>query len=539
MGTESSEYIAGRKLQNDLAAFCNKAAESFDAFDFLNGPANEMRELCKNVIHPFNIAVFGRMKTGKSTLINALVGKSLAVTGVEEATATINVLAHSDTPGTFVAHWKDAPPETFPLSSLQADWNGKTDEVLARVKRVSFLELFSNAESLKLCEITDTPGTGSEESVHEDVTQNFLAATEKQGRRADAIIYVLPVGRESDLDNLETYRKNNCLPGSDPYNSVAVLHKWDPTFWENGGDMDDIKEKATRLKDAMSMMVADVIPVSAPLALAADEAPDEFWDGILDICRSMKWEELKRLVRRNEKWDCDDARMDIRNKYSLPWSSFQIIVREISKHIDECTDVSSVRNRIRRLSGIENLKEFLDKNFFQRSELIRQKQTYNEILRIKAAAYSLIDQRLEDLEKDRKAWNRLFHDGKYDGDNQMERWIAQRRCACNEESDSLKHSYNDVDKTFINSKIRERIEDADRLEWAEKMLEQGRFFTPEEVETLKQVFIRLSIGNEVDGPSGKEVSALYKRMASLSNHVYSEVRDNASWVMQRLSLVLQ
>ncbi len=540
MRDESSEYIAGRKLQNDFAAFCNKAAESFDAFDFLNGPASEMRKLCKNVIHPFNIAVFGRMKAGKSTLINALVGKSLAVTGVEEATATINVLSHSDTPGTFVAHWKDAPPETFPLASLQSDWNGKTDDVLARVKRVSFLELFSDAESLKLCEITDTPGTGSEASVHEDVTQSFLAATEKQGRRADAIIYVFSsVGRESDLSNLETYRKNNCLPGSDPYNSVAVFHKWDPIFWENGGDMNDIRAKAARLKDVMSAVVADVIPVSGPLALAAVEASDAYWNRLLDFCRSKKWEELERLISRDEKWDRDDTRKDIRTTYSLPWASFQIIVREISKNIDECMDVASVRNRILRLSGIQNLKTFLDENFFKRGELIRQKQTYNEILRIKTAAYSLIERRIETLEKDHKAWEKLFRDGKYDGDLQMARWIAQRRYECVEESDSLKHSYADVDRTFINSEIRERIEDADNLAWAESMLAQGRFFTTSEVQTLKQVFLRLSIGNEGARPGDEEVYALYENVANLSNHVQSSVRDNASRIMQRLSMFLQ
>ena len=539
MNEEKSEYIAGRKLQSDFAAFCNKAADSFDAFDFLNGPANEMRELCKSVIHPFNVAVFGRMKTGKSTLINALVGRSLAVTGVEEATATINVLAHSDAPGTFVAHWKDSPPESFPLEALQSDWNGKTSDVLERVRRVSFLELFSDAESLKLCEITDTPGTGSEESVHEDVTQNFLAATEKQGRRADAIIYVFPpVGRESDADNLDTYRKNNCLPGSDPYNSVAVLHKWDHIFWENGGDMADIQAKAARLRTAMSTMVADVIPVSAPLALAAVEAPDEFWIRVLDVCRSTEWTDLERLISRDGKWDRDDSRRDLRKIYSLPWPSFQIIVREVSRHIDECEDVSSARKRVLILSGIQNLKLFLDANFFKRGELIRQKQTYNEILRIKKNAYSLIERRMGKLEKDRRAWDKLFNDGRYDGDNLMAAWISQRRSECIEESDSLKRSYVDVDRTFINSEIRERIEDADNLAWAESMLAQGRFFTASEVQTLKDVYVRLAIGKG-DETSEEDVYALYEKMANLSNQVHSSVRDNASRIMQRLSMILR
>ena len=540
MATENSEYAAGRKLQSDFAAFCDKAAKSFDAFDFLNGAANELRELRKSVIHPFNVAVFGRMKTGKSTLINALVGRSLVVTGVEEATATVNVLTYSDNKSSFVAHWKDAPPESFPLDALQSDWSGKTEDVLARVKRVSYLELFSDVESLKLCEITDTPGTGSEESVHEDVTQNFLAATEKQGRRADAIIYVFPpVGRESDIGNLETFRVNNCLPGSDPYNSVAVLHKWDHIFWENGGNMGDIQAKAMRLKEVMSQLVADVIPVSAPLALAAAEAPDEFWIRILNVCRSMEWQELERLLNRDGKWDRDDSRRELRKLYSLPWPSFQIIVREISRHIDECTNVPSVRNRVLLLSGIQNLKVFLDANFFKRGELIRQKQTYNEILRIKNDAYSLIERRMVRLDKDRRAWDRLFSDGRYDGDSLMTAWISQQRSDCIEESDSLKRSYEDVDRTFINSEIRERIEDADNLVWAETMLAQGRFFTASEVQTLRHVYVRLSIGKEGGEPSDEAVYALYEKVANLSNQVHSSVRDNATRIMQRLSMILR
>lgn len=539
MASVTPEYVAGRKLQSDFAAFCDKAAKSFDAFDFLSGPANEMRELCKSVIHPFNVAVFGRMKTGKSTLINALVGRSLAVTGVEEATATVNVLTHSDTPGSFVAHWKDAPPETFPLEALQSDWNGKTTEVLERVKRVSYLELFSDAESLKLCEITDTPGTGSEESVHEDVTQNFLAATEKQGRRADAIIYVFPpVGRESDIGNLETYRKNNCLPGSDPYNSVAVLHKWDHIFWENGGDMADIQAKAARLKEIMSSMVADVIPVSAPLALAAAEASDEFWDHVLKVCRANAWPELERLLSRDGKWDRDDLRRDIRRMYSLPWPSFQIILRELSQHLDECQDVVAARARVYLLSGIQNLKRFLGANFFKRGELIRQKQTYNEILRIKKAAYSLIERRVEKLKRDHRAWDKLFNDGRYDGDAFMTAWISQRRSECIDESDSLKKSYDDVDRTFINSEIRERIEDADNLVWVETMLAQGRFFSVDDVQALRQAYICLAVGEVQNLPDGEILYGLYEKMANLSNQIQSSVRENASRIMQRLSLVL-
>ena len=542
MNGESTCYICGRSLQEDFASFCGDAARTFDAFDFLKGPATEMRELRKSAVHPFNIAVFGRMKTGKSTLINALIGRSLAITGVEEATATINVISYSDSPGVFRAHWKDSPPETFPISSLKDDWNGKTPEVLDRVRRVSCLELFSDAESLKLCEITDTPGTGSEASVHEDVTQNFLAATEKQGRRADAIIYVFPpVGRETDMGNLDTYRKNNCIPGSDPYNSVAVLHKWDHIFWENGGDMSDIRAKAARLKDVMSSMIADVIPVSAPLALAAVEAPDEFWACALEFCRTTKWEELERLLNRDGKWDRDEARRRFRIMYPLPWPSFQIIMREISTHLEDCLDVPAVRSRVMTLSGIQNLRTFLDRNFFKRGELIRQKQKYNEILRIKGTAYSLIERRLRKLNDDCKAWDVLFRDEHYENNPKMAAWISRNRSDCMLETGELTRSYDELDRRFLNSEIEERVVDADNLAWAENMQAQGKYFTDADVRTIKRLLLRLSGVEHQDVSAGEqnEAIALVEKLAGLSNHVKAEVRDNASRLMQRMSLIVE
>ena len=81
----------GRKLQKDFCDFCDEASVFFNSFPFLNELGNDLAELRRNAIKPFNIAVFGRMKTGKSSLINSLLGKRLAITGVEEATAGIEI----------------------------------------------------------------------------------------------------------------------------------------------------------------------------------------------------------------------------------------------------------------------------------------------------------------------------------------------------------------------------------------------------------------------------------------------------------------
>jgi uncharacterized protein with ATP-grasp and redox domains len=81
--------------------------------------------------------------------------------------------------------------------------------------------------------IVDTPGTRAVIESHEQTTQEFLinkhnAATRQQGDKSDAIIYVLmPVTRETDTERLNMFEQSSRIPDAAPYNSIAVVHKWE------------------------------------------------------------------------------------------------------------------------------------------------------------------------------------------------------------------------------------------------------------------------------------------------------------------------
>lgn len=537
----NTENSIGRKLQEDFSNFCASAASIFEKFTFLSEPASSLRDLERSVVHPFNLAVFGRMKTGKSSLINALIGENLAVTGVEEATATINVISHSlsaNQLGHFTVHWKDEPPQTYPVEDLQKEWCGKTPEVLENVRRTSFIELYSSLEFLKLCEITDTPGTGSEVTEHEKVTQDFLDATVKQGRKADAIIYVFPpIGRESDLENLDTFRQNNCIPGSDPYNSVAVLHKWDHIYWENGGDMEDIKQKAKRIYSAMHTLVADVIPVSAPLASASINAPDDFFAEIKNLCDDFSWEEIASFLSRDTKWMRDERRKSILQSYKLPWSSFQIIVREIARRRKHESGIIGLRKYFRNLSGIDNLLQFLDRNFFKHGEVIRQKQKYAEIYRIKKNAYHLIQERLGDLDHDITYWNELYNMDITD--KGLVAWFSRKRAEALKEKDNILHAFESLDAKFLNSSIPQLIQDEETLHWCETVLEQKNIISNKQLLEIRALFGYLA-GDECSMTPEiySELESLHLHIAKLCNHPLKKIRDNASHIRGRIEKFL-
>ena len=387
-----------------------------------------------------------------------------------------------------------------------------------------------------MCEITDTPGTGSEVAEHEKVTQDFLNATVKQGRKADAVLYVFPpVGRVSDIEDLDTFRQNNCLLDSDPYNSVAVMHKWDHIFWENGGDWSDIQAKADRLYAAMRSLVAEVIPVSAPLASASTQAPDDFFAEICDICRKNSWEELKTFLSRDTKWCRDEKRKNVLSMYSLPWATFQNIVREVALHPELQDNIPELKKHLRQLSRIDELWALLDRKFFRHSEILRQKQKFAEIFKIKTKAYELIRNKLGDLEKDLNNWEKLFSSNGI-SDHSIEAWVARKRNEAITEQKLLLRSFERLDTIFLNSSIPQLIKDEETLRWCNERLDKNPIFSPAQMQSMHKIFGWLA-GIDVEDACDLKAEAekLLVDAARFSNHPSRIVRGHASHIRTRLS----
>jgi len=147
---------------------------------------------------------------------------------------------------------------------------------------------------------------------------------------------------------------------------VAVLHKWDNLSVEEPRKR--AQEKASRLMDDLSGNVAAVIPVSAPLALAARSAPEEFFAELISILFH-SGEDIKRALN-PDKWPREPSRKAIRDRYQMPWPSFSLLVRSLLR--DSIVDSKAARECCLRESGIETLESFLSEEFFTKKDIIKQ-----------------------------------------------------------------------------------------------------------------------------------------------------------------------
>ncbi len=372
-------------------------------------------------VAPFTLAVVGQMRVGKSTLINALVQSELALAGVNETTATVNWFRHGSEAqsGKFRVVWNDAAEssEEHDLSERER-WAGSS-ELAARTR---FLEFFSTAEFLKRVHIVDTPGTRSTIGAHERITREFLhvagrAESDSQyyGGIADCILYVLPpVARENDDQLLSQFTSQNRFSRSTPFNSVAVLHKWEaidhPRPW------DEAIKHARRAFDSLKSCVCDVIPVSGPLARVCQMAHSEFWENVAALVRGSTEEALETLTMQ-ESWftrpesNCNvsvDRRTQIREQSQLPWPCFKTLLYFAASRRD--SSGSALRLAVRELSGVDRLLDFLERRFFSRSRLIRALNVLNRALHLTDLSRAHLRALISDLDAEEEGGRRALEE---------------------------------------------------------------------------------------------------------------------------------
>ena len=128
---------------------------------------------------PFSLVVLGDFKRGKSTVINAILGKNIAPVNVAPETFTINSISYGETP------LAEAVLKNGQRITLTAD--DLVREKLERLMKafpdsLDYIDIRDNVEILKEIRIVDTPGLSDLDCLDKKV-QDYLV-------NADAVLYI-------------------------------------------------------------------------------------------------------------------------------------------------------------------------------------------------------------------------------------------------------------------------------------------------------------------------------------------------------------
>lgn len=341
---------------------------------------------------PCVLAIAGKVKAGKSSLLNALLGVDLAMTGTTETTATINVFK-SGTPidlrKPVLCYYLDGhqawQPQTY-LDELQ----GTSDEALAEASKIDKLVFFiKDNPILDYVTIVDTPGIGAQVGEdgdsHQVQTDAYFKLRERHknettsiSNSADAVIYLFDTV-PTELDKTFINALHNGGSGLTAFNGVGVLSKIDRDF--------SMTDNVPKFKTEFQQQLFSIVPTSAALynylptledalylknkLIYGFESEGAFKQGImsefaffhpnLPKC-SLSLEERTQIVSLFKDKD-------------FQWSTFRIIAEKIY----QTEDVASELTKLRELSGIDTLKQYISDHFFRRARLLRYHKILTEL----------------------------------------------------------------------------------------------------------------------------------------------------------------
>lgn len=139
---------------------------------------NSLRKANRDLQEPMRVAMAGQIKKGKSTLVNALIQRDIAATGLLETTFSVTELYHASKWEGFV-YYRDGSGRRIDRQELNLATvrDAGSLEELRSIDRVCIGE---DVRLLRRLRLIDTPGLGS---VYRDDSANTLALLDQNNRR--------------------------------------------------------------------------------------------------------------------------------------------------------------------------------------------------------------------------------------------------------------------------------------------------------------------------------------------------------------------
>jgi len=211
----------------------------------------------------FHLVVVGEFNHGKSTFVNALLGRTVLPAGVTPTTAVIHHLIHAPDPEARIVH-NDGRVEPIEVEALRT-WAVGDEAGAPNLATIKYIEIGYPSKLLEdRVVLVDTPGVNDLSLQRADITYSYIP-------RSDAVIFLLDAGQL--LKESERVFLLEKLIGKSRDKIVFVINKVD--IWSPG----ERDEALAYVRRELAKLVKDPVlfPISAQYALAerADSGMNE------------------------------------------------------------------------------------------------------------------------------------------------------------------------------------------------------------------------------------------------------------------------
>ena len=267
-------------LAGAVRALVRRAGQVYEG-----GPAMPgLHAAARRLDEPLRVAIAGRIKAGKSTLLNALVGQELAATGAGECTRIVTWYRDGHT-YRVMAHPRSGPPRPLPP--------GPSGGVLGvslgglRAEAVDRLVVDWPSAALATMTLVDTPGLDSLSTELSRRAESALGTDgEDEQAEVDAVVYLMRHVHGSDVRFLETFR--NDPAERRPVNTIAVLGRADEVGHGRIDALDSAARVAARYQQdpRLQALCQTVLPVAGLLAATAATLREDEFRAITTLARA-------------------------------------------------------------------------------------------------------------------------------------------------------------------------------------------------------------------------------------------------------------
>lgn len=333
---------------------------------------HEISRISERLDEPLRVAIAGRVKAGKSTLLNALVGESLAPTDAGECTRIVTWYRDGVTYRVTVHPIDgDMAPARFHRDNgvLEVDLEGRDPLEIDR------LVVEWPTEALREMTLIDTPGLGSATSGIAARSEALLDVRGGGLPVADAVIYLVRHLHPSDVDFLEAFQDRS-LAAASSINALGVLSRADEL---GSGDLDSLviaADIANRYSHDRRMrgLVQTVAPVAALLALAAHGLTESDLQAVRELS-SMTPTDRQALMLTTDRFVSgphaaglpNEQRADLLSRFGL--FGLRLSVSALLRLPD--LTASELSELLRAVSGVDDLRSLLVTRFARRADVIK------------------------------------------------------------------------------------------------------------------------------------------------------------------------